>query len=105
MPESLNDRTFESFRRVAPGRTYPNRKGDPIPHSEEYAQAVVGVDAGGNPITISGVDIGQLLREQMVVMQEQSLLLLLIATQLGVAVPPDMLPDTVGTPVPGSLAA
>ncbi len=104
IPDSLSDRQFETLRRVAPERRVPNRQGDGQ-HREEYATAIVGVDAGGNPITISSVDVGQLLRQQTLLMQEQSLLLLLIATQLGVQVPTDMLPDTAGTPVPGALAA
>ena len=43
MAESLSDRQFESYRRIAPDRVVKNRK-DPGFHSEEYAQAVVGVD-------------------------------------------------------------
>ncbi len=103
MPDSLSDRQFETLRRVAPERRVPNRDGVGQ-HREEYATAVVGIDPGGNPITIAGSS-GQLLQQMVLLIQETNLILLAMATQMGVSLPINQLPETISTPVPGSLAA
>lgn len=105
MTDSLSDRTFESFRRVAPERRVSNRQGDGQ-HREEYAQAVVGIDLGGSPQPLAGPNVGQLLQQLVFLQQETNLLLLTMAAQMGAAIPsPDSLPETLSTPTVGTLAA
>ncbi len=94
MAESLNDRFFEAFRRVSPGRKVVNRK-DVALHSEEYAIAVIGTD--GQSV---GLDTGNSLRGLYELLEEQNLLLMLIAVKLGADIPIDILPQTAGSPVP-----
>ena len=71
---SLNDRQYQAFRRVRPGRQISEADGSR--HAEQYATAVS--DADGNPVI---ADVPTLLRELILETRRTNLFLQMLTGQ------------------------